>query len=160
MKNFLFIILVLLISGCNNLSPRQEQKINNENGKIGEIENMANSMKAEIGNLKSQNEIQNSKIGQIQQGMVNWQSKEENNGVQILSGSGGLVVSILAIIAATVIILHYRKIAIIQEKTSEILAQSIASRNDEDLNEQVFQMALYTDAEENILHIMNKHKPN
>lgn len=161
MKQFLMIAAIvgmLILPGCGNLSPRQQQRINNQDGKIGEIENMANSIKAEVGNLKTQNDIQNSQIGQMQQGMVNMQSRYENSGVQILSGPGGLIFSIVAILAATVIALHYRGVAKVQTKAAEIMAQTIASHDDEALNDRVFQAAMYTDAEETVLHLMKKHK--
>lgn len=152
------IIGLMILPGCGNLSPRQDQKINNQDGKIGEIENLANSMKNELGNLKTQNEIQNSKIGQMQQGMVNMQSSADNSGVQILSGSGGLIFSVIAILAATTIALHYRTIANVQTKTSEILAQTIAAHEDPQLEDNVFQAAMYTVAEESVLKLMKKHK--
>ena len=152
---FMFIFIILVMPGCGNLSPRQQQHINNQDGKIGEIDNLANSLKAEVGNLKTQNEIQNSKIGQMQQGMVNMQSN--NSGIQILSGPGGLTLSVIALISATMLALHYRGIAKVQTKTSEILAQTIAAHQDNQLNENVFHAAMFTDAEENILKLMNKH---
>ena len=160
MRNTFLILMLLgamILPGCGNLSPRQQQRIDNKNGKIGEIENMANSMKAEIGNLKTQNEIANSKIGQMQQGMLNMQSKNENSGIQILSGPGGLIVSILAILAGTVVALHYRGVAKVQTQAAEILAQTIASRNDAQLTDQVFQAAMYTKAEASLLKLMTKH---
>ena len=159
MKNFLIIIAIVTgICGCGNLSPRQQQQIDNQNGKIGEIENLANSVKVELGNLKTQNDIQDSTIGQMQQGMVNMQSNYQNSGVQILSGPGGIIITILAILASSIIAMHYRSVAKVQSKTSEILAQTIASHNNPELEENVFQAAMYTDAEENILKLMKKHK--
>lgn len=149
---------MMILPGCGNLSPRQEQRINNQDGKIGEIESLANSMKIELGNLKTQNEIQNSKIGQMQQGMVNMQSSADNSGIQILSGPGGLIFSIIAVLAATTLALHYRGVAKVQQKTSEILAQTIAAHDDPQLEDNVFQAAMYTVAEESVLKLMKKHK--
>lgn len=149
---------LMILPGCGNLSPRQEQRINNQDGKIGEIENLANSMKIELGNLKTQNEIQNSKIGQMQQGMVNMQTSANNSGVQILSGPGGIIFSIIAVLAATTIAMHYRGVAKVQTKTAEILAQTIAAHDDPDLENNVFQAAMYTVAEESVLNLMKKHK--
>ena len=161
MKKLLLVFAVfglLILPGCGNLSPRQDQKINNQDGKIGEIETLSNAMKLDLMNLKTQNEMLNNKIGQMQQGMVNMQSSSDNTGVQILSGSGGLIVSIIALLVATVITLHYKGVAKVQTKTSEILAQAIAARQDDALEENVFQAASYTAAEENILKLMTKHK--
>jgi predicted PurR-regulated permease PerM len=140
MKKFLMTVFALavltLLPGCGNLSPRQEQEIDNQNGKIGEIENLANSIKAEVGNLKAQNDIQNSQLEKIQQGLVNMQSIHENSGVQILSGPGGLLFAIIALIVVTVLVLHYRSVAKVQQKTAEILAQSITARREPELEEQ------------------------
>lgn len=152
------IIGLMILPGCGNLSPRQDQKINNQDGKIGEIENLANSMKNELGNLKTENEIQNSKIGQMQQGMVNMQSSADNSGIQILSGSGGLIFSIISVLATTILAFHYRGVANTQTKTAEILAQTIAAYQDPQLEDNVFQAAMYTVAEENVLNLMKKHK--
>lgn len=149
---------LLFASGCGNLSPRQDQKINNQDGKIGEIETLSNSMKLELANLKTQNEFLNNKISQMQQGMINMQSSADNSGVQILSGSVGLVISVIGILTAGVVAVHYRGVAKIQTKTSEILAQTIASYQDEQLEDNVFQAASYTSVEENVLNLMKKHK--
>jgi len=146
----------LIIAGCGNLSPRQEQKINNQDGKIGEIESLANSMKNELGNLKADNEIQNSRIGQMQQGMANFQSN--NSGIQILSGPGGLIISFIGLLSITVLALHYRRVAKVQTKTAEILTQTIACHQDQQLENSVFQAAMYTTVEENVLKLMKKHK--
>ena len=149
---------LLFLPGCGNLSPRQEQQIDNQNGKIGEIENLANSMKAEVGNLKTQNDIQDSKIGQMQQGLANWQSNYENSGVQILSGPGGITVALIGLLVVSVIAIHYRGASKKYEKTSEILAEKITSRDDPQLEDEVFQAAMYTDVEENVLRVMSKHQ--
>ena len=149
---------LLFLPGCGNMSPRQQQEIDNQNGKIGEIENMANSMKAEIGNLKSQNEIQDSQIGQMQQGLANWQSNYENSGVQIFSGPGGLIVALVGIMAVSVLAFHYRNSSKRSEKTTEILAANIKSQNDPWLEDQVFQAAMFTDVEEDILKVMTKNR--
>lgn len=162
MKSFAILALALVctltLSGCRNFSPRQEQEIDNENGRIDDIENMANSMKNEMGNLETQAEIQNSKLDKIQQGLANFQTNNDNSGVQILSGPGGLIISIVAILSICVITLHYRSVAKINRQTADILAERIASREDPQLEEEVFQAAMHTPAEENMLNIMKKHK--
>ncbi len=158
----LFIALVatatLFISGCGNLSPRQQQEIDNQNGRIGEIENMANSMKAEVGNLKTQSDIQDSKIGQMQQGMANFQNSYDNSGVQIFSGPGGITVAIIGLLVVSVIAVHYRGTSKKHEKTSEILADRIISKDDPQLENEVFQAAMFTNVEANVLKVMTKHK--
>lgn len=154
----LLVAMMCILPGCGNLSPRQQQKINNQDGKIGEVDTLANSLKAEIGNLKTQNEMLNNKIGQMQQGLVNLQSNSENSGVQILSGPGGMIFSIIALLSATMLALHYRGVAAVHAKSSEILAQTIVAHNDAALEDKVFQAAMFTTAEENVLNLMKKHK--
>tara|TARA_Y100000034_G_scaffold94924_1_gene115129 strand:- start:233 stop:724 length:492 start_codon:yes stop_codon:yes gene_type:complete len=149
---------LLFLPGCGNLSPRQQQEIDNQNGRIGEIENLANSMKAEVGNLKTQNEIQDSEIGQMQQGLANWQSNYENSGVQIFSGPGGITVAVIGLLVVSTIAVHYRGSSKKHEKTSEILAEKITSKRDPRLEDEVFQAAMYTDVEENVLRVMSKHQ--
>jgi len=151
-------LALVAMPGCGNLSPRQQQEIDNQDGRIGNLENLANSMKIELGKVQSQNDIQDSQIGQMQQGLVNNQSNYENSGVQILSGPGGLIVSLIGIMAAVVLVLHYRRIAKVQEKTAELMAQSIAEMQDPVLEDHVFRACMHTETEENVLNLMRKHK--
>lgn len=158
----LFLTLVaaatLFISGCGNLSPRQQQEIDNQNGRIGEIENLANSIKAEVGTLHTQNDIQDSEIGQMQQGLANYQSNYENSGVQIFSGPGGITVALIGLLVLSTMAVHYRGTSKKHEKTSEILADRIVSKKDPQLEDEVFQAAMFTDVEENVLKVMTRHK--
>lgn len=162
MKQAIFAIVAALcfvgFSGCGNLSPRQDQKIDNTDGKIDEIKNNQNGIMAEIGTLKNQSDIQNSKLDKVQQGMVNLQSVNENSGIQIFSGPGGLMVAVICLVCATILILHYRSQSKIQEKTANILAERIVSKDDPHLEDAVFQAAMYTNVEENVLNLMKKHK--
>ena len=162
MRNFLFTLIaaacMLSMVGCGNMSPRHQQEIDNQNGKIGEIETIQNGLKNEMLNLKSQSEIQNSRLDRIQQGIANFQTNNDNSGVQILSGPGGILVAIVGILAISVIAVHYRSQAKKQEKTANILAQSLVERNDAALEDHVFQMAMHTEVEEDVLQIMSKHQ--
>ena len=157
MRFWMAVPLYLMLVGCGNFSPRQQQRINNQ-GKIGEIESLANSLKAEIGNLQNQNDIQNSRLEKIQQGMVNLQSNYDNSGIQIFSGPGGLLAGVVIIFILSFLVIHYHQIAKIQTKTAEILAQNIVFQKDPHLENNVFQSAMYTEAEENILNLIKKHK--
>jgi hypothetical protein len=147
-----------ILPGCGNLSPRQKQEIDNQNGKIGNIENMANSMKAEIGKLQAQNDIQDSRLDRFQQGLLNMQSNNENSGIQIFSGPGGLVVACVGFLIVGIVAMHYRSLAKMHEKTANILAERIVSMNDPMLIDAVFQAAMHTNVEENILRVIKKHQ--
>ena len=154
----IFVFSILFISGCGNLSPRQDQKINNENGKIDDITNNQNGILAEIGKLKNQLDIQNSTLDKIQQGMINVQSNNENSGVQILSGNGGLLIAFFGFTCLSVIALHYQRKAKINGDTANLLAKQIVELNDYNLENSVFIAALNTPLEENVLRIMKKVK--
>lgn len=158
MKHFIASILILItFAGCQNFSPRQKQEIDNRDGKInGQIDTMANSVKAELLKLQQNDEIHAQSIDRLQKGMVNMQSNYQNSGVQILSGPGGLIFSLVALLGGIAIALHYRKNSIMSEKASQILAQKIAERDDENLNEEIFKAAMYTDVEKKIYNLMKK----
>jgi hypothetical protein len=161
-RYFLIIGLTLFgITGCGNLSPRHDQKIDNKDGKIGEIETLQNSMKLELGKLQSQAEISNSRLDRIQQGLVNIQQTEENNGVQIFSGTGGLVTaitgSVCILTCMAIFLLYYRSLAKSHEKTANLLAERIATYGDPVLVNSVFEAAMHTNVQGNILSLMKKH---
>lgn len=159
-RYFLTIVTAFLLTaqGCGNLSPRQDPEINDNQGQIGKIENLANSNKLELGTLQSQAEIQNSKLDKIQSGLNNFQTTNENSGVQILSGQGGLLISLFAVLAACIMVVRYRKQAQKQEKVSNILAERIVQWDEPELEDKVFQAAMYTDVETNVLRLMKKHQ--
>lgn len=158
MKHFLLSIaaafLVMTGSGCGNLSPRQEQKIDNPNGKIGEIDSLANSLKAEIGKLQAQADIQNSQLDRIQQGLANFQLNNDNHGVQILSGSGGLMFAIIGLLM--IVVFHYRSHAQKNETAAKIMAERLVNTGDPQLIDSVFQAAMFTNAEEKVLELVKK----
>jgi predicted PurR-regulated permease PerM len=154
---------LLFSSGCGNLSPRVDpkldQKIDNQNGKIDEIKNNQNGIMGEIGTLKNQAEIQNSQLDKIQQGMFNLQSNSDNHGVQIFSGTGGLMLAaVFGVIIQIVLIFHYRSKAQMHEKTANILAERIVNRGDPELENAVFEAVLHTPVAENTLNIFRRQK--
>jgi hypothetical protein len=160
MKNLFFVLFVITIVGCGNLSPRnkQQQQPDNSNGKIGEMEQMANSLKSEIAKLQAQADIQNSKLSELQQGIANFQDNNKNSGIQILSGTGGLVVAIVAIVALGSLVFYYRYEYQKQNKISNIMAENIVLAENDNLKNSVFQAVLHTDVEENVLNLIKKHQ--
>lgn len=156
-RNTFFIVLVLGITGCGNFSPRGPN-INNPNGKIEELKNNQNGLMTEIELLKNQLKISNSQLEKIQQGMLNIQSNNENSGIQIFSGQGGLIVAIVGFVCMTIVILHYRSKAKIYEKTSDILVEKIVESKDENLQNDIFLAVLGTKSEECLLNLVKKHK--
>lgn len=158
------VVAMLFTSGCGNLSPRdnfspkQEQKIDNQNGRIGELENLSNSIKAELLKLQQSSEITDSQLDKVQQGLANFQSINENSGIQILSGQGGLILSVMALLATFMMVLYYRKTSIQNGKAADILAETIVRKEDEELEEQVFVSALNSPVEKKVYKLMMKYK--
>jgi predicted PurR-regulated permease PerM len=150
---------MLSCAGCGNLSPRLEpkldQKIDNQNGRIGQIETLQNSIKAEVGKIQSQAEITNSQLDRIQQGLINLQQNNDNHGVQIFSGTGGLLVAVVALLG---MLMYFRSTAKMHEKTASILAEKMVSLKDQQLENSVFEAVLHTNVAENMLKLIKKQK--
>lgn len=125
-------------SGCGNLSPRDNlnpksnQNINNENGKIDHIETNQNAIKGSI-----EHKIENS------------------GGIQILQGDSGLILvfGIIAIICVTV---YFYQRSLKVEKINAILSDQIKATNDPELEENVLKAAMYTNVEKDVYHLISK----
>lgn len=159
MKWIFLSLIALTLTGCAEISPfspKMEQKIDNQDGKIDEIKSNQNGMMLEIMKLRQQNEINARDIGNFQQGLLN--VNKSNSGTQILQGDGPLVLIFGISVVAMMLIYHYRSRAVKSEKTSEILAQQISMHNDEDLNDEVYLAALNTEVEGEVYHLLTKNK--
>lgn len=153
-KFLMIAMLTLFSSGCANFNPRNQPKIENQNGKIEDIRNNQNGVMAEIGKLRQEMSVQNSKLKEIQNGLVNINaavSRNENTGVQIIQGDGALIF-VFSLIVIAMLMFWYRDRAVKSEKTSEIMAKEIAKFNDPALNESVLKAAI--DAKRG-LHVYN-----
>ncbi len=159
-KHLILTVLCCSLIGCGNLSPRLDPKqhIDNQNGKIGQLETIQNGIKNEMLNLKQQAEIQNSKLDHVQNGLANIQNSTQYNGIQILSGPGGLFVGLLGMIILGFMVLAYRKQALTNAKTADMLAEKIVEKEDVSLEADVFKAAMYTDMETNVLNLIKKHQ--
>lgn len=160
MKKFLFLGLMLLIVGCGKVSPvspELDQRLNNTDGKIDEIANNQNGLMLELGKISQKQEIIGRDIENAQEGIINLKGSS-NSGVQIFSGDGGLIALVTLMLSMSYAIYHYRSKSIKSEKTSEILAQQIALKDDSDLSEKVFMSALNTEVEKDIYHLISKNK--
>ena len=145
-------------SGCNNLSPRQEEHIDNQNGKIDEIRSIQNGISTELGNLRAENTITDSELEALQQGWVNLNarlSSNNNSGIQILQGDGALIM-VFSLSVVGMLLWYYRDKAKKSEKVSEILAQEIVGKKDPALEDQVFLAARHTNVEAKVYHLMVK----
>ena len=158
MKKLVLFLALLFLGGCGNLSPKLQAPINNQNGKIDEIDQLQNSMKNEILNMKAKNEILNSQLDRIQQGLVNLQSNSVMNGVQILSGPGGLAFALCIVVILIGVAYAYKKEADKNAKTADILAEKVVDQQDIHLENEVFKAAMYTDVEDRVLKAIKKHQ--
>lgn len=152
MRLFLIGLLLSIITGCNNLSPRQDQDIDNRNGEIEELKSNQNGLMLDLLKLRNQQEITARDVGTLQQGIGN--SSNTNSGVQILQGDGALVLVFGISVVALMLIFHYRSKYVSAEKAANLFADQIALYDDLDLDNAVFVSALNTDIEENIYHKM------
>jgi hypothetical protein len=161
MKNIIAMIaLSLSLVGCGNLSPQQDQRIENQGGEIEELKNIQNGINSEIGKLHQDSEITNSTLKEVQTGMVNFNAKlssNENSGVQILQGDGALIL-IFAIAVVGMLLFHYRSLSKKHEKAADLLAQQITNRGDPYLEDIVFAAAMHTDVEKEVYHLITKHQ--
>tara|TARA_Y100000034_G_scaffold43496_3_gene53108 strand:+ start:28938 stop:29447 length:510 start_codon:yes stop_codon:yes gene_type:complete len=163
MRNLIVAIMFALslsLAGCGNLSPRQDQRIDNQDGQIEELKNIQNGINAEVGKLRQESEITNSTLKDVQTGMVNFQAKlssNENSGIQILQGDGALIL-VFAIAVVGMLLFHYRRLYKKNEKAADLLAQQITNKGDPYLDDVVFSAAMHTDVEAEVYHLMTKHQ--
>lgn len=159
--SILTLLVCLTLSGCGNFSPRMQDKLNNQNGKIEEMDRIQQGLKLELLKLQNRNEITDSQLDRIQQGIANLQSNYTNSGVEVFSGPGGLVaavVGVLGICVTTVMVFYYRGEARKNEKAANLLAEKIVRLNNSGVEDDVFQAAMYTDCEEKVLELISKHQ--
>lgn len=155
-------LAMLSLSGCGNrdnlspFSPRAQmrQQLQNQNGKIGELETLNNAQKMELGKLQAQAEIHARDIQAMQQGNLN----KANSGVQILQGDGVLIVILVLGAMAIGLAFYYHSRAAKSEKAAAILAQQISHADDPLLDERVCMAALNSDVEAEVYHLLTRYK--
>jgi major membrane immunogen (membrane-anchored lipoprotein) len=156
MKTLTSILMVLvLFSGCANFNPKS--RINNSNGKINDINNNQNGMMLELGKLKQDAEILNSKLKEVQNGLLNLNmaiSRNENTGIQVLQGDGSLFLVFSCI--ALVCMFYFKNRD--NEDTMKLLAEKIMESQDENLQESVVDAAMEKNKGEKVLSLLKKAK--
>ena len=137
MRNIILISLVILsISGCATVSPRNKQNINNEKGEIGDIRNNQQGFMLELGKMKQDVQMIGSKLKEVQEGLVNLNacvSRNDNTGVQILQGDGSLFLVFSCAVLAFIFYYKNRK----NEETLKTLTDKIVEINDENLTNSI-----------------------
>lgn len=148
---------LLFFSGCANispLSPELRNDIDNQDGQIEDIRNNQNGLMLELGKIRNQTDINARDIGTFQQGAFN--KSNQNSGVQILQGDGGLILVFALGTIALLLVYHYRTRAVKNEKVVSILSDQIAMYDDVNLDNEVFLSAMNTSVEEDVYGHMLK----
>jgi len=157
MNKLIIAILVASTIGCANispLSPRNNNRINNQNGTLEDIKNNQNGVMADLANVRSKLELMARDVENIQQGFMN--SNNRNYGVQIFQGEGGLIAGVALIAVLGLLVLNYRSKAEKYKKTAEIMGREIRSLRNKDLENNIFMSALSDKVEENVYNILRK----
>jgi outer membrane murein-binding lipoprotein Lpp len=158
-KALCLVLSIMVFSGCSvsPFSPRNQQKINNSNGKIEEIKSNQNGLMAEVGKLKQDFDLINSQLKEVQSGLLNINStlsRNENSGIQILQGDGSLIlVFSMFIVGAT---LWYRVRAIKSEKNLSIIAKEVAKHNLVELNDDIIKSAIKAGQGKQVFQILSQ----
>jgi len=158
MRKLAILCSLLLLSGCSNFNPRNQPRIDN-NGKIEDMKTNQNGIIAEIGKLRQDVQVQNSKLKEIQNGMLNINaaiSRNENTGVQIIQGDGALIF-VFSIIVIAMLLFWYRDRAVKSEKTAEVMAKEIAKLNDPELNDAILKEAIKTNNAKQVYSLLKKY---
>jgi len=157
MKNIILSIIIFVGVGCANFNPRMQNKIDN-NGKIDEIKSNQNGIMLELGKLRQSAEIQNSKLKEVQQGLLNFNAtgiRNENKGIQILQGDGPFVVFFA--LGTIALILYYRNKAEKNERMANAIVAEVTRLNSQDLNDNVLKAAMNSDFEKDVYKMMAKN---
>ena len=154
MRNAILITLVVLsISGCATVSPRNKQNINNEKGEIGDIRNNQQGFMLEVGKMKQDVQMIGSKLKEVQEGLVNLNacvSRNDNTGVQILQGDGALFLVFSCAVLAFIFYYKNRK----NEETLKTLTNKIDEINDENLTNSIIDGIVEKDQANKILKML------
>jgi hypothetical protein len=160
MKILPVILIAVILSSCvHGLDPAVNQEIQNPNGHIEELKNNQNGINAELGKLRQDfagaQTATAEKINKLeqeqQQGLVN----KSNRGVQILQGDGPII--LIFGLGAIWMVLHYRQEAAKHEKTADIIAKTVADKDDGELNHKIMLAAENTGVESEVTRLMLKH---
>lgn len=143
---------LLFLTGCARIdpfSPRQQQEIENQDGKIDEIKTNQNAIVAEFGKLRQNSNVEAEQLDNYQQGVINM----SGDGIMI-----SIVTITIIIMGGIVVIIYYRNKADKNERVAKIFAHQVAQYDDVDLDDQVFLAAMNTNVENEVYHMMVKEQ--
>lgn len=154
----LAVVSTLTFVGCRDsmspFSPRTQQSIENQNGRIDELETIQDSINTELEIVRNDATVNAEKLDNMQSGQFN----DANSGIQIFQGDGFLITVVVLGGLAMILIYHFKFKADQKEKAAEILAQEIGRRGDSELENQVFLAAMNTDVEADIYKMITRHQ--
>ncbi len=110
----------------------------------------------EIGKLRQEANINGSTLKDVQQGVLNVSnrlSSNENSGIQVLSGDGGLIL-IFSVICISMLLYYFYSVAEKQKKVSAMLADHIRNYGNPDLHRNLIASASYTDVEKEVYELL------
>ena len=147
-------ILIVILSGCNvsPLSPKNNNKINNQSGTIEDIKNNQNGLMADLANVRGKLELLARDIENLQQGLIN--SNNRNYGVQIFQGEGVLIAGILIFSLLGFLAFNYRTKAEKYKKIANLMEKEIKLLNNRKIENEVFIAALGAKVEEDVYKIL------
>ena len=147
-------ILIVILSGCNvsPLSPKNNNKINNQSGTIEDIKNNQNGLMADLANVRGKLELLARDIENLQQGLIN--SNNRNYGVQIFQGEGGLIAGILIFSLLGFLAFNYRTKAEKYKKIANLMEKEIKLLNNRKIENEVFIAAWGAKVEEDVYKIL------
>jgi len=152
----LLVLSIPLLTGCARIdpfSPDLQQRIENQEGEINDLQNNQNGFLLELGKLRNEQQILSDKIENLQQGIIN----KNNSGVQILQGDGPLIAAFAFAVILLMIIAYFKNKADKNEEAADILAQQINQSNDENLRENVFVAALNSRVEGEVYSFLKRN---
>jgi predicted PurR-regulated permease PerM len=158
MYKFTILFILLFLTGCANFNPLNKPRIQNQNGKIEDIKNNQNGLMVELGQVRQEISAQNSKLKEIQSGLLNINaavSRNENTGIQIIQGDGALIF-IFSIVVIGMFLFYYRDRAIKSEKTNQLMAREIARFNNAKLESELIQSSAETGTSQEIYELIKK----
>ena len=158
MTRIAILCILIFLGGCANFNPLNKPRIQNQNGKIEDIKTNQNGLMLELGQVRQELSAQNSKLKEIQSGLVNINaavSRNENTGIQIIQGDGALIF-IFAIIVIGMFLFYYRDRAIKSEKTTQLMAREIARFNSTKLESNLIQSAVLDGKAQEIYELIKK----
>jgi hypothetical protein len=157
MKKIIAALILSLFVGCANispLSPKNNNRINNQNGSIDDIKNNQNGLMADLANVRSKLELMARDVENLQQGFMN--SNNKNYGVQIFQGEGGIIAGFALVAILGLLVVNYKVKADKFKKSAEIMAKEVRALKNKKLEDNILMSALDAKVEVDVYKILKK----